>query len=120
MLTTTGVPKSSWTMARRPKSGNGMGITLSRDNTPAAGTPRLPALPLDPFRGIATGLLIGLLAITALAPVLGGRANPDAVNVPPFDGRPPATLADTLFNYPAGLQRQPVEPPGYSVTINEP
>ena len=38
-----------------------MGITLSRDNTPAAGTPRLPALPLDPFRSIATGLLIGLL-----------------------------------------------------------
>lgn len=97
-----------------------MGITLSRDNASAAGTPRLPALPLDPFRGIATGLLIGLLAITVLAPVLGGRVNLDMVTVPPFDGRPPATLADTLFNYPAGLQRQPPEPPGFNATINEP
>ncbi len=74
---------------------------------------------LDRFRGIAAALLIALLVLAALAP-LGDRApNPAALDAPAFDGRPPATLADTLFNYPADTQRQPPEPPGFATGLHE-
>lgn len=74
---------------------------------------------LDRFRGLAAALLIALLVLAALAP-LGDRApNPAAVSGPAFDGQPPATLADGLFNYPADTQRQPPEPPGFATTLHE-
>src|SRR6476661_1221659 len=70
----------------------------------------LPALPIDRYRGIAAVLLIGMLVIAALAPLASPAGSPVALQEPPFDGQPPLTLADAIFNYPAESERQAVLP----------
>ncbi|HUS16790.1 MAG TPA: tetratricopeptide repeat protein [Chloroflexia bacterium] len=82
--------------------------------------PAVPALPISRYRGIAVALLLGLLGITALAP-LSGTPPPATVLLPAaFDGRPAADPAAALFDYPAESQRVPAQLPPHAAVLHEP
>ncbi len=85
--------------------------------TPAQVTTRLPALPIDRYRGIAAVLLIGMLLVAAFAPQAGTTAAAPPPPLPPFDGQPAPTLADSIFDYPAAAERELILPAPKSAVL---
>jgi tetratricopeptide (TPR) repeat protein len=80
----------------------------------------LPALPIDQYRGIAVALLVGLLVIAAVAPLTTTPLPPESAVYPTFDGQPAALPANAVFDYLAGTQRIPTDPPPLATVLREP
>ncbi|MGI8586602.1 MAG: hypothetical protein ACR2M0_02805 [Chloroflexia bacterium] len=76
----------------------------------------LPALPVERYRAIASVLLLGMLVISLLAPLGNTPAAPETFLPPTFDGRPLA-ISDAIFDYPAEVERQTLDPPSHAAVL---